>query len=503
MFRNYESFDIIFGKNEVFMFFINLIASQCRKSAHPVVQPAPQKSDLEKRIYPLVLKLICNEFLGHGDRANLSASCPSLRGFVQTLPAQQELSKILPLVLGRCRMIQIQNSEPALKRGDSLPFNAFDYDPREQCVLTGDHGDYENVNVRLWNRRGEMLRQFAGHGGDSHEFYKSINSVCLDMERNRAMASSSSSDGNVRVWDLRTGQLLFRQEPLAQNLDRCAANFASNTLLCGSWSGYVRFVHLWRPDAPDRSPVLPEFHSGRLYSGVSWMCDAPEIDRLFSMGTGLKIWDRTKKTCLSTHDDVGGHDQKKYYDRVTQQLYVGTERSYIRVIDAVTGKTLKEFQDEKSDVELRALHFDTVKKWLFASFTYTVDKLDVKGEVISWGRTKLVVWDTESGKMVRSFITLAKDGLCHVPTQIDFNPSSETILTAGNGVQLWDLSGKLMSDFLPGGHDVRVRWDKENRLLVVLKPYFSHIPETGTVTLVDYAPLQQPPAKELKESKKS
>ncbi len=434
----------------------------------------------------------------------------TLRESAQALPCSRNMYKvvsktlglqnILPLLSQGFTKISIVNppapdGTPFSKYSPPLRFSCFNYDPSSTHLITGDNGSGKRTKVRVWDRVGKLVSELQG------DFLHSVRSVQLDMQSKRALASASSNDdSSVKLWDLTTGNLLYGKRPFSvSNPSAVCTGLNMGSILCGASNGRIQSINPAFPGDRIKSPFFGEEDGSR----VTWICDAAQSDRVFSCNTEnvLKIWDRNTRTCLSTRKEVASESEKLFYAASENRLFVGASKRYVHEFNASTGVLCKVYEVSDETATLFTWHYDSVKKWIFAGFYCKVAEAT---------KTKIVVWEQKTSKVLYTFIISVAKGNRYPLKQIDFDPISNTLLTAGRGVQLWRLSnatGKLLAVISKDG-DARVKWDRNNALLAIFKKYRDESdPESGTLTLLDYSnpSLQKPKAreesKEFKEGK--
>ncbi len=475
------------------MFMVHWLANRCRTIQAETEKNPCKGPGLEKRIPVRLCGLIFKAYLTNQECCRMSATC---RTFQTHLCADG-----FGLLAGKCQTVFIRNASPfadsgslKLKLGTPLPFTSFAYDPQGPLLLTGDASDYSfDSGVRVWDRNGKMVKQLT-----KSQLDKSACTVHLSVPDNRACCVGS--EGRLRIWNLKTGKTLCDQ-PLLKERNPICLNLQTMTMV-SSWRNWSYF---WKIDE------LGECHKYKTkeaHASINWMCEAPEINRIFGLSLGegaLYVWDRTTLELLHFH--MAG---KVVYDAPSQQLFC-SNGSKVEVLDPITGKQISVLQDAADNQEsYSAFHYDCTNRRLFASCDYILEReVSVRSGMFSWRRNemvperkgKVVVWDLATSKVLSTFPYMPL-GI----RQIDFDPKTKTLLLAnGNSVQLWDVASRRRIREFAGIH-TEFRWDKQNKLIVLFRDYEGEdkedLPIGGTLSLLDYSSaLPKPESKQESKEK--
>lgn len=506
----------------IFRQVINLFSQQPAVVTQNGARPLPQEGF--QRLPSIVQRFIFDKYLTNADRKN----CLAVRVFRQEVletKTHKAFVKLMPLIRQQCQRLAIQNQplqNPPPAERDYLPYEAapkffscFNYDFRSQHLITGEYNNSwaswagrNSGMVKVWNARtGKMIHSFTScitsHKQDA---------ICvqLDMQNGQALSVCRTGAGCVRVWDFNvngvsevrtTYPLDHPHYPREPGEASCvSANFAENCVLVGSSAGSIVSIDDEGPHA------FSERHS----TDISWLCDAPKIGRVFSaserggsiLSSGsamIKIWDRVNRTSVFTLKAISN----QLYHPEHGVLFVGMASSgCVRQLNPLDGQEIRTFHVPQDDVGVQddcrfdALHYDATTRWLFAS-TWPSEKEKHRA---AWGR-KIVVWDATTGAPLHTLL-LRK---CSRITQLDFDPAAQTLLTAGHGVALWDLSGACISS-ISEGFDARVQWDREHSALVCLDKPVRGQDRNTALSVLRYGPdaLQAKDAEKAKpESKES
>ncbi len=140
----------------------------------------------------------------------------------------------------------------------------------------------------------------------------------------------------------------------------------------------------------------------------------------------------------------------------------------IRELNPSSGETIRNFEEEHANSAFCAVHYDPVKKWLFGSCEWEVEENGGRES-----RTKVVVWSVKTGELLH-VIYLGKTDLS-TNQQLDFDPTTNTLVTAATKVRLWDLSGRCITTLSDSEkYNPRIRWDRANSTIVIFDAHGSH-----------------------------
>lgn len=436
---------------------------------------APQQvKGIEKRIPGPVLGLMCG-FLTNRERALLLRSCKLLKETAENTLAHKAFQRVFALASGRSLERPIRHGGRYERRG----IVCFDYDEEAGWLITGDQSNYYDQGmVKLWDLGGQQLSYKPQRHVLTNQLGKSAMSVKLDMRNKKAFCASGVFDGRVRLWDLESGEEEVR-EPLGDELTYASIDLNTETISCIRHDGCFGLF---------TSKGFDQFKEGSPpgTGTTGWVYDAPEIDRVFSTGGAnlvgiLQIWDRTQKTLLKTVKNSGGiKAERVYYAKDGKKLFISVNDK-LRQVDPLTGETIKEFERPigRYDETLQVLHYSPQSRRVFASYHWS-----------SWehygANVELAAWCAESGKLLQTIRTFGKDRAIN---QIEFDPVTNTLLTASDRLQLWDLDSARLLGEIPAPVGTRVRWDRKNCRLIV------HTLSQGKLTVFDYAPAPQERAK--------
>lgn len=179
-------------------------------------------------------------------------------------------------------------------------------------------GSYD-CTVRVWNlRTGECIWRLTGHS-------QKVYSVVLDYERKRCM--SGSMDGFVRIWNLENGTSLYQLEghtSLVGLLDLTPSHLVS--------AAADHTLRIWSPDTGALQHTL-DGHSGAI------TCFQHDANKVVSGSDGtLKMWDvRTGVFVRDLLTELSGVWQVRFDERrcvaAVQRMNGATAMTWFEVLD--------------------------------------------------------------------------------------------------------------------------------------------------------------------------
>jgi WD40 repeat protein len=298
-------------------------------------------------------------------------------------------------------------------------------------------------------RRNELEeRSFVGHADG-------VNVLAVSPDGKRLASASAQAGGEhaARVWDLATGQELFRLEGHKGSVLGLAWSGDGSRLLTGSADGALI---LWDAKTGKTSKTIPAAHQGVVY----YVALTPDGKKAVSCGEDrtVRVWDlATGKESASNSDNGGGVRGVSVSPDGKVFATTGYDLS-VRLIDVETGKEVRKMDGGHA-----------AAPW-FSAFS-------PDGKLLATVADEPVVrlWDVATGKQVRTF-----EGHAGSVPGLAFSPDGKRLLTGGHDrtARLWDVAtGKevrkleghadLVSavGFLPGGrYVVTASYDKTLRL---------------------------------------
>ncbi|MFZ5894387.1 MAG: TIR domain-containing protein [Myxococcota bacterium] len=310
------------------------------------------------------------------------------------------------------------------------------FTPDGARLITGS----ANGNVKLWDARsGALLRSFTGHKS-------AILAVACNAPCDRLV--TADSQGTARVWDLNRDEQLVIQAH-ASAIRNVGFSPDGRQFVTASDDGTAK---LW--DAQTGGPALIlAGHAGWLRSAM-FSPDGAKIVTAAHDRT-VRIWsttDAAKPTVLSGHlDDV----KNATFSGDGQRIISASEDGTARVWDVLTGVSLMTLDAHVGALSFASLSADgqraltagsdgtlrlwrtavsparaleTPASWIHtAMFSYDGRRLLTSGDVAE-------LWDVELGKLVRRFGEAGSAGLGYL------DPTGTRILTTDHGSEatLWD-----------------------------------------------------------------
>lgn len=396
-----------------------------------------------------ILHVIFRVYLENRDRARAFPTCRIFRGCEAAL-----LSSGHGVVPANCRNIPI----PALR------LLCFDYHPESQRLMTGEWG-----SISVWNRQGAKENQFA------NEDMEKLLSV--HFLKNGAY-SATVKNGGTRVWRSNPGEVRYEG---TGKFSVAAYNPRVDSLLFGAENGGV---YLMRGTGEPQTCTYSSYQGEK--GPLTWVCDGyPKVDCLVShsrLQNCLQVWNRDTGKLIARHDAAfAGYDAS---DKLV--FWVKTNRVHF-----MDNSGIKNIDPPSVQSKCIALHYDSTKKWMMASYQYAEQVKESAPGILGWmgrketreiQRNQLVVWDINNTKNPLHVLPSMPLDI----SKIDFDPKSETLLlNTPKSIQLWDLRSCRQIREL-GGPYADFRWDRSNRLILL-----SSRDQQGalSLSLLDYSPL--------------
>jgi WD40 repeat protein len=273
---------------------------------------------------------------------------------------------------------------------------AFSPDGSKLATGAGD-GD-----VRLWNvRTGKMLFEKQGHK-------KQVSGLAFAPDG----LSFASAGGNVRVWNASTGaEMLNLQPPGNDSLDLQGVAFSPNGKLLAAGRG--KAIHIWDAATGTSRLVIPKVNS-LFYFRIAFFDDKILLSN--DKGGRVRFWDITTGKQVREFNAGEGLVLSP-----NGKLLASTHRDKIAVLDIKTGETIYEILD------------------YYNRFGPTPNHLAISpdGKTLAAQTDHAVrVWDLATGKPRLDF----RDSHTDRVHSAAFSPDGRQVLTgAGDGTaRLWD-----------------------------------------------------------------
>ncbi|KAI8646541.1 WD40-repeat-containing domain protein [Parasitella parasitica] len=259
-------------------------------------------------------------------------------------------------------------------------------------------------NLKMWNiRTGQLLRTLEGH---------TASVLCLQFDHRYII--SGSSDGTLIIWDINTGRKLKTLKGHGESV--LNVKLLGNTIVSCSKDRTVRTWDL------DRGVSKMTFRGHRAAVNAVQF----KGDRIVSASgdRAIKIWDMNTGQCLKTLDSHSRGIACVEYDG--QYIVSGSSDQSIKVWDAITGECLRTLLG----------HTDLVRTL----------QLDSKSKTIVSGSYDgcLKIWDLEQGKEIKTLDQSSHGRILNL--QFDF---SKIVCCSNLGkIDMYDFTHAMDTQFL-------------------------------------------------------
>jgi hypothetical protein len=197
---------------------------------------------------------------------------------------------------------------------DTEPPVTISRDGQIALVATGMNNSIDCIGVPL----GKKVQRLDGHSS-------SVKALTITPDRRHG--ASGSDDGEIRLWDLATGNHVSTLRGHTRRVTSVEFSSDGKLLLSGSWDNTCR---LWDVGTSQCASVLTG-HS----DGVTSVAIAPDdkIAASSSFDCGVRVWNLASGECL---EERPGHESKVMclsISRTGNQLVAGDVRGYLSVSD--------------------------------------------------------------------------------------------------------------------------------------------------------------------------
>ena len=191
----------------------------------------------------------------------------------------------------------------------------------DRKTLASGHSD---GNIRIWDAHtDELLRTLIGHASG-------VENVSFHPD-GKALASSGRLDGTIRIWDADTGELLHTLTGHTGWIHNFSFNPDGKTLASASHDETIR---IWNATTGEHLHTLAG-HTGAVYS-ISFHPNGKTIASVSEDST-LRIWDATTGAFLRTLTRHTGWVESVSFSPDGRTLASGSRDKMVRIWDVDTG----------------------------------------------------------------------------------------------------------------------------------------------------------------------
>ncbi|PJF35877.1 MAG: hypothetical protein CUN49_08305 [Candidatus Thermofonsia Clade 1 bacterium] len=290
---------------------------------------------------------------------------------------------------------------------------------RHPLVVTGG----ADGQLCVWDgRSGKLLRRFKGGAS-------AVTSLALAFIGERLLLAAGNDDKALRLWDVQSGRLLARYTGHRAQLKACAID-PSGHLLSGALDGSMRLWYM-----PDETHKPIEAHG----AAVNDLAFTPDSRRVVSasLDRELRIWQAETGELLQTmQGHIGSVNGLAVRADGRMALSAGSDRT-VRAWDLDRGAQLRQY----------GVHNDAVTAVAFSLKPLKIGTMPRSNWLVAAGGMDRAIrlYDAESGQLV-----LTLRGHRDAVTACLFSPSDELLLSLGKegSACLWSLAkGELIRSF--------------------------------------------------------
>jgi WD40 repeat protein/serine/threonine protein kinase len=297
--------------------------------------------------------------------------------------------------------------------------------PDGRRALTSNHCGWkdgrevpaDSYALRLWNvETGEELRQFEGHTNG-------VQGLALSADGRRA--ASAGGDRSVHVWDVDTGDLLWRidgnrktSRAFGGMIWSVALSPDGSQLACAGEESF-QVLRVW--DIARREEKCPIFGHSAYTASVSLSPDARYLLSGSWNDTKIRLWDMTAVSELSPFQ---GHSDGIWcvaFAPDPRFVFSGSADRTFRLWEVESRNEVHRFEGHAGAVNMFAVSPD-----------------GRRAVTVGWfnGDESVRHWDVENRRELGRFLGHAGGGVHHVA----YSPDGERVVTAGSDhtVRVWD-----------------------------------------------------------------
>jgi len=269
-------------------------------------------------------------------------------------------------------------------------------------VLASASGGREDGNIKLWDMRsGQQLRSLHG----SHFGFHSVS-----FSPNQELLASASHDGSIKLWNAKSGQEVRTMRGHGSKTGLCVVFSPDGQLLASTGSDGV--ITLWDV-ATGKTVCALRGHQGT----VNKVAFSPNGQMLVSAGDTVKLWQVRPERELRT---IVGHRnaiETLSFAPDGQTLASGSRDGTIICWDVWSGQELRTLTVHRSIFGVNSIAFHA------------------RGDVLASGSFDLKLWDVRNGKEIR-----ALRGHERAVTSVAFGRNGDLLVSGSvdRSIKLWD-----------------------------------------------------------------